>query len=1763
MQRFVLALFLLLAPVTYAQTVSSVAISPQGAVLQSGSTLQFSVTCTYSNGSTDDCTLAGGATWTSTSPSTFSIASNGLLNMSTDPGAGNLGMGFVLVSAGDQSDKAGVFDQHPGDTWYDYITPDYSVYSAPPNVVVGSTIALGEGVVINYSGEGGNGSPMQTGCSWSSSNTSVATVNRLGEVTGVSPGSVTITCGLTGNGVFGSSSISGWVSGNSIQLSIVAGGTSNTTWYIRPNGGTPFTNATATPNGQCDGKHDADYPGSGVDQPCAFGNIRYLWTDEVSYDVIQWVISGGDTVIVRQNTNGYNMGLDQAPTSGWSPINCINNQSGCFMPSIPSGTATQHTRILGENYASCHDDSAKTKLLVSNLSYMGINVTDSQFVDVACFEITDEAACTGNGNYTNVCSSTSDAGGNGIIESALTASVNYTDLFIHGLMHDGINGATGIGVNANYVHIRAMPDAGINMDDSPWETTNISVAGGFTLTNSITEFTGCVEQYPITLNYPYIECRDQSTGGYGDGLGTASTTGDWTFDGDIWRYNFQDGLDLLHSGMHNLSVTNSQSYGNDGQAYKVGSGDAIVFQNNIAMVNCNRIAYTIGDEPASAIVPGVSTCRAAGDGVIFSFTNQGTYYVQDNTFVGYNATMFSLECELGWDACPNAGTTFENNVVMGYQDPLLSTGDPLPGLFYENQASMPINGGFVTRDHNLYYNVRYCPTTLFTGEICNTADPQFTVEPPSPISAESALDSFNFAPTAASPLIGAGVAIAGITTDINGTTRSNPPTIGAIETPNSSGTPSLTSTTATLSSTATSVVAGQSVTFTAAVAPVNGVTPTGTVTFTSGTTSLGSITLSSGSASVSTASLASGTYTIIGSYSGDSVYSPETSNSISLTVRAATSTTTPPPPVTTSPLASTLTLKASPNPVTAGQAVTITGTVTGNGSVVPTGTVTVSAGGSAIGSGQLSSGVATISTSSLAAGTYTLSASYSGDSTYAASSSSQVSLTVNPAATTSPSTVVSISVGQPTYGFNVIPGSTRRVFANVTNGTTNQVTWAVTSGSGTISSTSGSWVDVTAPASGSSCQISGSSSQYSVASSTQFTVTATSVDDTTKSTNITFNVCLPTVEISVVPFYRAVYSNQPVDLQSLMLGTVDPSVHWTIASQPKSGDGSLTDTTSRDTVFTATVAGRYQITATSQTNSQKTASAIVYVTGNSLPYRVTPNLTEPIDCTVDPSAQGTVYDVGPSQTYTTLASVPFPTIAAGSTVRVHNEDTTGLHPTTYYEYVQILQAGTAEQPIRICGVPDSVGNLPILDGTNATGRSDDSANVAGAGLITLYNSSNQGLWPNYSASAYVVVEGLQLRNAVTGNSFTAPGGSQGQWSNSSSGIEISQGQNTVFVGDDINTNSNGVVSAFSATSAWGSSDINVLWEGNHIHNNGVSGSSTSHQMDLQAWGEVVQFNRIDDYVSGGLGANIKSRGIQGIIRYNYLGDGPARQIDMVDVQNATAMMSFEGLLNGGASSVYATTPNDPYPVDRIAAEQEAWNSHYVYGNIYQNSISNVPIHFGEELSGGEPARKGSLYWYNNTFYQKACSTCSAQSWTMFDTGASNGQFLPQTEFQTVQMYNDVVWMDSSSSPAFQFNNYDAFIAAAGKNLLTTNWGSNNMAGGSGTGWVASANSDAYQNAQSLSLHVTGFTSENLLTANSIPFDANTWTLNSAVAGQQSVPTAVCQMPVRFAYLPQLGYVVPRTDSPNVGATDTAAQTATQMNAVAGAGRYHTRYSTCN
>src|ERR1035438_10076629 len=84
------------------------------------------------------------------------------------------------------------------------------------------------------------------------------------------------------------------------------------------------------------------------------------------------------------------------------------------------------------------------------------------------------------------------------------------------------------------------------------------------------------------------------------------------------------------------------------------------------------------------------------------------------------------------------------------------------------------------------------------------------------------------------------------------------------------------------------------------------------------------------------------------------------------------------------------------------------------------------------------------------------------------------------------SSPISISITQPTYGFNVLPGGVRRIFATVTGGKTNAVNWSVTGGA-TLSATAGNWVDVTAPATGSICSINGTDS-FTVSSARQFTL---------------------------------------------------------------------------------------------------------------------------------------------------------------------------------------------------------------------------------------------------------------------------------------------------------------------------------------------------------------------------------------------------------------------------------------------------------------------------------------------------------------------------------------------------------------------------------------------------------------------------------------------------------------------------------------------------
>jgi len=1112
------------------KSLTSIAISPQAASIQAGSTQQFTVVCTYNDKSTDNCSSIGGATWSTSSLSdvnanagyggALTVSSAGLATAVADPGAGGYWGYYVMVAAGALSDKAEVWGQHPGDTWYQYPTPDLNFYgdtqkgtSLPLNVAVGSTVTIGSGFEINDPHVNSTGSPFQASCNWSSSSTSIATVDRHGQVTGVAPGPVTITCGQVGNAVFGTSSMPGWVApGNVITLSVVPGGTSNTTWYVLPGGGTLYSSTNTS--GQCNGQVNATYAAAGgtgiqTNLPCAVGNIRDLWADGVTYQQLQWVIQGGDTVMVAPIAGGYNTGLDQPSGSGWLPTNCQGSSYGCYMPTVPSGSPTQHTRILGTNWANCHSDSAKTTLVASYGANGAINVTDSQFVDVACFELIGKGACSGG--YTNSCTATSNAGNNGILESALSSDDTYTDIFIHGTSGNGIYGPSGVGVVANYLHVRAAPSAGIEMDDNTWNSGNISVAGGFTMNNSIIEWTGCIEEYPVVHNYPYIECRDQNTGAYGDGFGTASTTGDWSFDHDTFQYNFQDGLDLLHSGMQTLSITNSFAQANEGQEFKLGSGDNIIFRNNIALGNCYRLGDLIGDEPASALTPGggppgvnYGLCRA-GANLAMHITDQGTYEFQNNTIVSVTGTdtPITIACEGGWDSCTNANAVFQNNLIMNYLDTLNpnnvnNDGGKIPALFYlgndGNQWNwgipynppyspdpttglyfMPLEDGWQTRSNNIFFNIRtidpgyagtpdstygplnWCPLpgntrlgpNFGTLETCDTQDPLFVNEPANSmttsISAETDLDNFNFTPSSSSPANGAGVTIPGLTTDFNGNTRPSPPSIGAIE---SDGGQPKTATTTQLAVSPNPITIGAQVTLTATVAGgANGLNPTGTVTFMSGGAAIGTgpVDTATGVATFTTSSLAVGSLSLTAQYDGDYNFAVSSSTSVTEVVNE---------------LPSTSQLTVSPSPATVGQSVTLTATISGGSNGVdPTGTVTFLTlnGAATLGSGTVNGGVATFTTSSLPAGSYMLTAQYSGDGNFLRSTSSPITEIVNPVGPYATTTQLTIApnpagAGQAVTFTATIAGTAIGVYptGSVTflNGTTTLGTGAVGAGTG-------------------------------------------------------------------------------------------------------------------------------------------------------------------------------------------------------------------------------------------------------------------------------------------------------------------------------------------------------------------------------------------------------------------------------------------------------------------------------------------------------------------------------------------------------------------------------------------------------------------------------------------------------------------------------------------------------------------------------------------
>jgi len=230
-------------------------------------------------------------------------------------------------------------------------------------------------------------------------------------------------------------------------------------------------------------------------------------------------------------------------------------------------------------------------------------------------------------------------------------------------------------------------------------------------------------------------------------------------------------------------------------------------------------------------------------------------------------------------------------------------------------------------------------------------------------------------------------------------------------------------TTTVAASPASPSVFGQSVTFTATVAPTSPATgtPAGNVDFFNGgscaspgaTIQLNVPLSMSAQASTSTSSLAVGAHTIVACYSG-SLDFETSSGTLGYTVTKAST---------------TVSLGSSANPSTFGDPVTFTAvvSVTAPGSGTPTGTVNFAdggtcdattgaiSGGTSLGSGALASGSAQVTTSTLGAASHTIVACYGGNGNFNGSGKT-LTQTVNPKPTT---TTVTVETATPQYSDKV------------------------------------------------------------------------------------------------------------------------------------------------------------------------------------------------------------------------------------------------------------------------------------------------------------------------------------------------------------------------------------------------------------------------------------------------------------------------------------------------------------------------------------------------------------------------------------------------------------------------------------------------------------------------------------------------------------------------------------------------------------------------
>ncbi len=740
----------------------------------------------------------------------------------------------------------------------------------------------------------------------------------------------------------------------------------------------------------------------------------------------------------------------------------------------------------------------------------------------------------------------------------------------------------------------------------------------------------------------------------------------------------------------------------------------------------------------------------------------------------------------------------------------------------------------------------------------------------------------------------------------------------------------------------------------------------------------------------------------------------------------------------------------------------------------------------------------------------------------------------------------------------IFPGATRRIWTNVCAGPNSwggagypseiancaypsdiRVTWTVNSGGCAMSpspSSVFSTLSVPPNAATQLCSITATTVATPPASVTLHVLVVRTAADTAKnSASMALHYCGASgvaTCVHVLPFYEVLYQGQYADLQAYVSGNVNPGVTWSV-SPNTGGLVIINGTSNRSLALVGAAAGTYTVTATSTADGAASGAARIVVTANALAGQKRTSKVIPIDCTAVGS--GTAYEITDAASF---ARVPWNALGPGDTVRIHAG--------TYAIPFQIQTSGTATEPIRICGVPDSNGNLPVLTGANA-GPGNVIAAQQPYGRIVVQNSGYEGVncaratncsQPPEPDPHSIEIEGLRVQSAYSGYGRSA---GAAPWQAGAGSFRI-QGRDVVIRGNEITDSSNGIFALSQTVDIESRMVRRLTVEGNAIYGNGEVSGFSQHNNYLQGDLLLFQFNWVGTVRPGAAGDSVKVRSAGAVLRYNYV-QGSARVLDMNELQD---WEDFGVPQLYYADNVATGAPADPTGIADLAAVAERLQSDYVYGNVFDNNArdgmsAGFPIHYFPDVFGNRE-KGGTGYFYYNTD-REVHDAAAYQGFTdLIDSSRTGGVPLvwPQT-----RLTNNVIDLEcatpqcANGMAGFSFTASDQDIVGLDRNWITAGWNTTPLGAGPSPAWSACCASptnnggSCYQTAcsdTSGSNHISG--ESNLAVAAGVPFDATTFEPTAASAltnAAAPLPSAVSDMPPELVYHPDTQKVTPRSD----------------------------------